>query len=540
MSLPAPTAKLPRDVRPGSIVERVAQVLLWLIVLVCCALPMAWLVVQLATHPQVLRDAVPDGFRWWLIVRTFGFNGLAATLATGIAIPMAIAISNTRSIAGRVLGVLVCVPLLMPSLVLTYGWKQVYAVAGLDPMPQSAADVTRCIIALSSWIWPIPALTLAFALRRVDANLMLQARLDGVAGRILARLMAGPLLLGFLAAMLLSLQEFAIFEPSGISVIATEVRAVFETGSSLNQQWSILEDHDDGRGPTQEERTGAALAVMLPSLLATVLFAAATAAASGRLAEGIDWQAHDDEPRAGRSRLWPMVLGYVFFALVVGVPVVAMIRSLHRRFEFSRIVTEFAPQLVGSSTLGLSAAAIGTALLIAASVARGSSRPRWLAIASFLVGGQWTAIALIVIFNRPGLLLIYDSYTMPILAYVCRFAWIPLCAAGMTWSSGTRWLRDLAATDGADASETWHYVIAPLAWPLFVGAAVLMFMLSMTEVPATTLLQPAFTLVPMLMTWAHILNYDAMIEASLLLAGVVLIAGVSVALLVRTGARWMR
>jgi ABC-type spermidine/putrescine transport system permease subunit II len=109
----------------------------------------------------------------------------------------------------------------------------------------------------------------------------------------------------------------------------------------------------------------------------------------------------------------------------------------------------------------------------------------------------------------------------------------------LTWSPGTRWLRDLAATDGAGRWATWRFVIAPLAWPLFAGATVLMFTLSLTEVPATTLLQPAQTLVPMLMTWAHILNYDPMIEASLLLAIFVLLAGVAVAWLARMGARWM-
>jgi ABC-type Fe3+ transport system permease subunit len=515
---------------------------LWLILLVCCGLPLAWLFVQLGTHPHVLRDAIPDRFRWWLIARTFGFNAAAATIATVIAIPVGLAMSIGRGVWARVLGVVVCVPLLMPSLVMTYGWKQVYAVAGVDPMPQSAADVVRCIVALASWIWPVPAMTLAFVLRRTDPNVMQQARLDGVELKMLARFAAGPLVLGFLVAMLLSLQEFAIFEPSGISVISTEVRAVFETGSSLDLGWSILPDHADGHGPSQEERTGAALAVMLPTLLATIVFALLCWRSAGRLSEGMDWHSAGDPPRHVHASDICVLLGYALPLLAVGLPIVAMIHSMRTTFNPIRIANEYWPQIVGSTTLAILSASVGVLLLVIASVIRISSRATWLALAAFLVGGQWIAIALIVVFNRdiPGFVYVYDSKAMPVIAYIARFAWIPLCAAAMTWTSGTRWLRDLAATDGADRWATWRYVVAPLAWPLLAGAAVLMFTLSLTEVPATTLLQPASTLVPMLMTWAHILNYDAMIEASLLLAIVVLISGVSIAWLVRTGARWIR
>jgi ABC-type Fe3+ transport system permease subunit len=527
---------------PRSTGERVVACGLWMILSVCCGLPLAWLVVQLATHPHVIADAVPDRFRWWLIARTFGFNAMAAILATLIAIPVGLAISIGRGLGSRLLGIVVCVPLLMPSLVMTYGWKQVYAVFGYDPMPQSAADVLRCVVALASWIWPVPAMTLAFALRRIDPDLLQQARLEGVEGRMLVRLAAGPVVLGFLAAMLLSLQEFAVFEPSGISVIATEVRAVFETGSSLDLGWSILADRADGAGPSQEERTGAALAVMLPTLVATIVFAALCWRWTTRLGDGIDWHATDDRHRCVRLPGASVWLGYALALLAVGSPIIAMVRSMRTTFNPIRIANEYWPQIVGSTTLAILAASVGVLLLVIASIARVSTRAIWLALAAFLVGGQWIAIALIVVFNRdvPGFVYLYDSKAMPVIAYVARFAWIPLCAAAMTWTPGTRWLRDLAATDGAGRWTTWRYVVAPLAWPLLAGAAILMFTLSLTEVPATTLLQPAGTLVPMLMTWAHILNYDAMIEASLLLAIVVLMSGVGVAWLVRTGARWMK
>lgn len=511
----------------------------WSIVLVCCGLPIAWLFVQLATHPHVFADAIPDRFRWGLIARTFGYNAIAALLAMFIALPVGMAIAFGRGWLSKSLAAFICVPLLMPSLVMTYGWKQVYAVLGYDPMPQSGADVIRCIVALASWIWPVPAMALAFALRRIDPNLVQQARMDGAEERLLLRFAAGPLVLGFLVAMLLSLQEFAIFEPSGISVISTEVRVVFETGSSLDQSWSILPDDPDGHGPSQEARTGAALAVMLPTLLGTAVFAITCWRWANHLGDGLDWQAADERRNVARAPGF-VVAGYLLPLIIVGAPIVAMVHSMRTTFDPIRITNEYWPQIKGSSTLALWSASVGIVLLVAGSVARTSSKAITLALAGFLIGGQWISIALIVVFNRPWLWWLYDSKAMPILAYAARFSWIPLCAAAMTWTPGTRWLRDLAATDGADRWTTFRHVIAPLAWPLLLAGAVLMFTLSLTEVPATTLLQPAGTLVPMLMTWAHILNYDAMIEASLLLASVVLVSGVGVAWMVRVGTRWMR
>ena len=525
----------------------------WLVIAICCGIPLAWLFGELLTNADVWRAAMPDAFRVRLIARTFGLDGLAATLATGVAVPVALATARPRL---RWLWLLLPVPLLMPSLVLTYGWKQLFAAHGSEPMPQSFADVTRCVIALASWLWPAPAMLVAFAVRRIDGNVLLQARLDGAVGRTVARLLAGPILLGWTLALLLAFQEFAVFEPTGISVIATEVRSVFETGASLDGAWTPMPSlagrtsttlvrnaagvpvarvgpaakHASGQGP----RTAAALAVMLPVYALTAVLLVALAG----VGRSLDDTAGDAAPDGG----WrpPATLG-VCAAIVaiacVALPIGAMLATMRARFDPLAIFREYEPQLVGSTSLALATASVATLVGVAASIRRPARPLVWLAVAGFLIGGQWAAIALIHAFNRPWLFWAYDSPAIAIVAYLCRFVWIALAAAAFTWSTNVRWLRDLAATDGADAWRTWLDVIAPTTWPLLAGGVLLVFTLSLTEVPATTLLQPADTLVPMLMTWAHILNYDAMIEASVLLAGIVLTLGAIAAGLVRSAMR---
>ena len=59
--------------------------------------------------------------------------------------------------------------------------------------------------------------------------------------------------------------------------------------------------------------------------------------------------------------------------------------------------------------------------------------------------------------------------------------------------------------------------------------------LALSEVPATVLLSPQQPqmLVPLLMTWVHMLRYDPMIEASLVTAMVVVVVGFIAVLLIR-------
>src|SRR4051794_8928933 len=54
----------------------------WIIILICSGLPLAWLSLQLLSHPNVLASAWPDRFRRELLTRTLAYNALAAIIAT--------------------------------------------------------------------------------------------------------------------------------------------------------------------------------------------------------------------------------------------------------------------------------------------------------------------------------------------------------------------------------------------------------------------------------------------------------------------------
>jgi ABC-type Fe3+ transport system permease subunit len=499
--------------------------------------------------------------------------------------------------ARRLVALALPVTLLLPSLTYAYGWAQFVRLAGgpigralvtlgvdaewlrtlgvvivtragegpralLDPA--GPADAARCVWSLATWLWPIPAGAMAWALRRADPAVRQQALLDGAAGRVALRQVLAPALVGGLAVWVLAAQEFAVYEPTGISVVATEVRQVFETGSFSSGVNPITqpmgggmytgEDLPTGGGAgggvggltvppppvlpmpsspqdVQQRAAAAAVAVGVPMLGLTAVVGLVVAAACRR------WSAASDEVHADSAETGPVVRASSFrtmpptltgiFAIAVllvtlGVPIGSLLLRHQRPLDVV-FVWRQSGDLVLGSLLMAALAGLAAAVLAVAGTARPPRGSLLLALASFLVGGQLLAIALIRLYNRPNLGWVYNAPPIMVMAYLGRFGWLALLAAAATWSRPWRQLRAQAAVDGAGPSAAARHVVWPLAWPLVVGAALLVLVLSLTEVPATVLAAPHRPpqIVPMLMTWVHTLESDPMIEASLLLASVV-------------------
>lgn len=509
----------------------------WIIILICSGLPLGWLLLQFLGSPRVLADAWPDAFRLQLLGRTLLYNGCAALAAAAIGLPVGIVLGRGRGIIARLFWVLLPVSLLLPSLAYTYGWSQFFRLLDLHPLPASPADVARCAWSLATWLWPIPAACVGIALRRTDAQLQLQALLDGALWRVTFRALAPPIAAGVVIAFVLAVQEFAVYEPTGISVVATEVRMVFETGAFSSADNPITAPMAGGQadvmGPIdQRARAASAVAVSLPLLLVIALVSIPVLLAGQKLAatEAIDAGPWPRVLDAG----WSMtLLALACVVTCVIVPAASLLLSLRVWRGPVEVWHEFSPQALGSLLIALLAglAACGLALWLCVRDAR---LPLALALVTFLLGGQLIAIALIRIYNRSALDWIYNAPPVVVMAYVARFGWVALVAGRTTWSPRWRTVRDLAAVDGAGAIEAARHVVWPLAWPLLLAAGVLVMALSLTEVPAAILLSPQRPpmLTPMLMTWVHMLRYDAMIEASLLLMSIVALLGAAVAALV--------
>ena len=405
--------------------------------------------------------------------------------------------------------------------------------------PQSAGDALRCALSLAAWLWPVPAVAVGLALRRVDPAVQEGAALDGGRRgvlRVTAGLVAPAAVAGFAAAFALAAQEFSVYDATGVSVVATEVRMVYETGAFLDGRPADVgaeprpaEGEADAADPmSQPARAAAALAVGLPLLLVTLGAAAVAASLAWRQADatagdvglGGTWPRTVDAGAGWTIGAWGVV------AVALGVPVAAMLASLSRPFDPVRVWDEVEPQATAALLYAGSAGLIGLALAALAAVRR-SGAATVIGLGAFLIGGQLLAVGLIRLYNRPGLFWVYDG-PVAVLADVGRFAWVALAVGGATWGGSLRPLRDAASADGATAGQAARLVVWPVAWPMLAAGAVLVALLSLTEVPAAALLAPP-TLVPMMLTWVHIARFDPMIEASLLLVIAVVLGSAVVA-----------
>jgi ABC-type Fe3+ transport system permease subunit len=499
--------------------------------------------------PAVRAELHITSFRAQLLARTIGYNGLAAIIATLMGIPAAFVLGRGRGWLARVLWVLLPAALLMPSLSYAYGWSQLARLCrptlrplGITFVPGGTADTIRCIWSLAAWLWAVPAGLMGLALRRMDTNVQQQALLDGAPLRVTLRQLLPAIIASWAVVTVLATQEFAVYEPTGISVIATEVRMVFDTGAVSSADNLIAGPVIQGTGaasPDQPARAAAAVATAMPLLVLTVLLAGIVAWAASRMsaAEAI---AFGQWPRILDASRGSVVLTLMLVVMNLGVPVFALIKALVHPLSPWQIWLEFEPQVTGAVIVACIAATV-------AAIAGFSAAGRWtrglliLGGASFLLGGQLLAIADIRIYNRPGLIWAYDNFPVPVFAYVGRFGWLALAASWGTWSRPWRELRDMAATDGAGTWRTALSVVWPLAWPTLLAGGLLVGALSMTEVPATVLIFPQNpqVLTPQLMTWVHMAQYDPMIEASLLLMAVVLLPALGAVGLAALGIRIM-
>src|SRR3712207_2869532 len=99
--------------------------------------------VQVVTHPAVLSELSWDAFRASLLARTLFYNAAAALLAVTMSLPAAVVVGRGRGVVARCVLFLLPLAVIMPSITYTYGWMQVFRLAGIHLEPASPPDVMR-------------------------------------------------------------------------------------------------------------------------------------------------------------------------------------------------------------------------------------------------------------------------------------------------------------------------------------------------------------------------------------------------------------
>lgn len=502
------------------------RICLWLIILATAGVPVAWALWTIGSAPKALLAGVWDARMLGLFLNTLTYALLSAIFATLLAIPVAIAMGRSSTRWVRALWLIVPLPLLLPTMVIGYGWQQFLIGVGVHPFPQSTLDIARCIGILATWLLPVPALVMALSLRRIDQSLLEQALLDGVLLRVLLRRLIAPATLGIAVCVVLAMQEFAIFEPTGISVMATEVRMIFETGrlsSGENPIAALVGGVGVASTADLPGRASLALAAGLPVIGLSCILASVALILTRRLRLDETIELTPPPIRLSVGRTWTLGAWIIVLASI-GLPIGAMVLALDRVFDPIEIAIELAPQLKWSIGIAIATGGVGMLMTCLSAMVK-PKLTLLLALISFLLGGQFTAIAILRLFGTTDIgVTILDTNLPVVLAHVSRFAWIALLCGASLQTGAWRSYQQMASVDGASAWQAFYRVILGMGWSVVLLAGLLMGALSLTEVPATALLVPP-SLVPMLLTWVHMQRYGPMMEASLILCAIVLWVG---------------
>jgi ABC-type Fe3+ transport system permease subunit/DNA-binding beta-propeller fold protein YncE len=115
---------------------------------------------------------------------------------------------------------------------------------------------------------------------------------------------------------------------------------------------------------------------------------------------------------------------------------------------------------------------------------------RWLAWLPFLLPGVLLGIGLIVLFNRPGFSLLYQSAAIVILAFVIRYLAVGWNSLARALQAVDRDLIDIARLDGATRWQMLRHVQWPQIAPQAAAAWYIVFLLCLWDVESMILVVP--------------------------------------------------
>ena len=454
---------------------------------------------------------------------TFGSSALLACAIAAVAVVLGYVpgVLLGRARRGRILLLLLLLtPLLLPRYVLYYAWTLLLspnttlgrALAGSGDMARMVGSACSTMV-MMLWYWPLAALLISHGRRQMDEDVCDMARVDSSPLRrfwhVTLPLTWRPITLAFAVCAMLAMSEFSTFHLAGVRTVGTELAAIYEM-------------------------TGSASAVLRASRPILALAAAVAIALS--LALGRAAPTSVGTGPGGHSGRWRQMILVGLIALSVAAPVGLLIAHVGPLPGLGGLVSLHADELATSAALSAAAAVlavvIATGVLLIGRMGRpGRAAPAVMhvpIITSLLLPGSIVAAAILRTHT-----LLRASVGLDLGAWLvsagqaARFAGIVLIVLRLLDDQAGRALSEQASVDGASGLQAWWRVHLPRLWPVPVGAALLVMLLGMTELPAAMVLLPAGvpSFAQMLMNQMHYARQQDVILACLMLIGTYMAVG---------------
>jgi iron(III) transport system permease protein len=446
----------------------------------------------------------------------------AALVALLLGTPFALLVERARPRLRRALWVLGLLVLMVPPYIAAEAWIVLLGPAGKisrplatllgfgpateDPITLARFEVPGLVytwpsvgVVMGACLFPLVALAVASAYRRTDHRVFEAARIaQGPRGvrEIAARLLLPPALGGALLVFAATLTEFAVPQ-------LLRVRTVGE---------AVYERIQEG-----ELATAAALGLPLLPLVVGAGALGALVIARARLASlaGLEGEVPRFE---GRRASLPGELAAVLVTLVaIGPGLISPATSLTWLAATAHLAAQpyagvhsvvrasgFLDSLQGAwdlarddalRTVLLATIAATLATVLATALARLLQRTRLATAlgalgAGLAVPAPVVALGLIVLWNRPHLVSVYQSVAIVLLAWLARFFAIAVFLAQGALARVPRELESAAALAGRGPAGRLLAVVLPNAAPGLAAAWLAVYVLSATEFSATLLIAP--------------------------------------------------
>jgi len=455
--------------------------------LVCCVLPIAYLVVTtLAEGSGAYAALVLDSRQRGLLFNT-AFLGIGtALLTTAIGAPLGIALARVPVRRKAVIRLIAAAPALLPPYVVALAWIYLgssggllAALTGQDLFSEWTYSLPAAIFILSLVLYPLPMLATEVAMRRIDGRLEEAALIVAPPHRVLWRItlpLAAPTIVAAaLIVFVLAVSEFGVPGLLRVRVYTTEVFTAF---AAL---------YDFAR----------AIALAVPLLLASVAVAAAAAALLG------------DRLVASRRSIGvsPVVFGgwrrpaevaiLLVAATAVALPILILGREALAARSLGAVVTGSVNAIVSSLLLS----AVGATLVVAVALWLGYVQARAgrafrrgfqvVLVALFAVPSTIVGVGLIGLWNRAGPLgALYGTDLMFVLGYLARFVPVAALILAATAQTVSVSQEEAAAVSGTGWLRTIRGIVLPQMRLGIAAAWVIAFVLAFGELGVSILVAP--------------------------------------------------
>jgi iron(III) transport system permease protein len=442
---------------------------------VCCVLPLAWLLAAtLSASSGAFAAVALDSRQRGLLYNTTILGAGTAALATALGAPLGIALARVPMRRKALVRLVAGAPVLLPPYVVALAWV---SLGGMRS--EWTYSLPAAILVLSLVLYPLAMLATEVAMRRIDGRLEEAALIVAPPSRVLwlitLPLVAPTVIAAALIIFVLAVSEFGVPGLLRVRVYTTEVFTAFAALYDFSR----------------------ALVLAMPLILMCVAVAAVAAVLLGdrivttRRSVGVSPVVFDRWRPPATAALCLVVI----VALVLPVLVLAREASAARSLgaaaagSITAIVNSLLLAMSGATLVVLVAVWLGYAQARAGRAFRLAGQA--VLIALFAIPSTIVGVGLIGLWNRSGPLgALYGTDAMLLVAYLARFMPVATLILAATTQAVPMSQEEAAAVSGVGWFRTVRAIVLPQLRVAIAAAWVVAFVLAFGELGASILVAP--------------------------------------------------